>query len=94
MFPASVFPLPVLGTDGTLGPSTFRGPGFAQVDMSLSKKFAITEALSLQLRFDAYNAFNRVNLDAPVVDLASSSFGRSTSQQTPRSFQVGARIRF
>jgi hypothetical protein len=58
-----VFPLPVLGTDGNLGPGTFRGPGFAQVDLSLSKKFVFTEALSLQLRFDAYNAFNRVNLD-------------------------------
>jgi hypothetical protein len=62
--------------------------------LSLSKKFAITEALSLQLRFDAYNAFNRVNLDPPVVDLASSSFGRSLSQQTPRAYQIGARIRF
>jgi hypothetical protein len=94
MFPASVFPLPALGTDGNLGPGVFRGPGFAQVDLSLSKKFAITEALSLQLRFDAYNAFNRVNLDPPVVDLASSSFGRSLSQQTPRAYQIGARIRF
>jgi hypothetical protein len=94
MLPASAFPLPASGTIGNLGRDVFRGPGFAGIDLSLSKKFAITERVFAQLRFDAYNAMNRVNLNAPVVDLANSNFGRSTSQQTPRQFQAGVRVRF
>src|SRR5437899_1968671 len=37
IFTAADFPKPVLGTDGTLGRNTFRGPGFARVDLSMEK---------------------------------------------------------
>jgi hypothetical protein len=94
LFPASAFPSPVKGTDGNLGRNTFRGPGFAQTDLSVSKRLQLTERLSGQLRFDAFNAFNRVNLTDPVMDLNSNSFGRSTSTFTPRLYQVGLRFRF
>ena len=94
IFPASAFPAPTLGADGTLGRNTFRGPGFAQVDVSVSKRFAITEAVGLQLRLNAYNALNRVNLDNPVTDLNNNNFGRSTSQQTPRAFEAVLRLNF
>ena len=43
LFPASAFPIPAPGVDGTLGRNTFRGPGFADIDLSLGKRFAITE---------------------------------------------------
>jgi hypothetical protein len=46
------------------------------------------------LRIDAFNAFNRVNLTDPVMDLNSNSFGRSTSTFTPRLLQVGLRLMF
>jgi hypothetical protein len=94
LFPATAFPTPVRGTDGNLGRNTFRGPGFAQTDLSLSKKVQLTEKLSGQLRIDAFNALNRVNLTDPVMDLNSNSFGRSTSTFTPRLCQVGLRLMF
>ncbi|MGA2118846.1 MAG: carboxypeptidase regulatory-like domain-containing protein [Bryobacteraceae bacterium] len=94
MFPASVFPIPTLGTDGTLGRNAFRGPGFIQPDGSLSKTFALTERVSLHVKMDAYNVANRVNLLQPTMDVASSSFGISTSQQTPRTFQAYVRLMF
>jgi len=84
----------VRGTDGTLGRNTFRGPGYAQVDLSLAKSFRVTERISSQVRLDSFNAFNRVNLNNPITDLTSNSFGKSTSATTPRAFQAGVRVMF
>jgi hypothetical protein len=94
VFAIADFPTPVLGTNGNLGRDIMRGPGFAQVDMELSKQFAITERISAQFRLDALNAFNRVNLNNPVSDLNNINFGRSTSALTPRLLQAGLRVRF
>jgi hypothetical protein len=94
IFRVSDFPLPQPGTNGYLGRNTYRGPGYAQVDLSLSKAFAFTERISSQLRLDAFNAFNRVNLNNPTLDLTSNNFGRSTSSLTPRALQLGLRVMF
>jgi hypothetical protein len=94
MFPATAFPKPLPGTNGNLGRNVFRGPGFVQTDLSLAKKFKIGERFSIQIRTDAFNAFNRVNLEDPVVDLANANFGKSVSTNTPRLFQAGARVEF
>lgn len=94
MFPVSAFPIPTLGTDGNLGRNTFTGPGYAEVDMALEKQFRLSERLKLGIRGEAYNAFNHVNLSAPVLDLSSATFGQSTSTLSPRQFQVGARLSF
>ena len=45
-------------------------------------------------RVDAYNAFNRVNLNPPVTDLSNVNFGKVTGQYTARLFQGHLRIRF
>src|SRR5260370_39040504 len=80
IFPISAFPIPTKGTNGTLGRNTFRGPGFVEVDLSIAKTFHFTERLRLQLRADAFNALNRVNLNTPILDLSSTAtFGQSTS---------------
>jgi hypothetical protein len=56
-FDPTTMSIPASGL-GTCGISTERGPGLKQIDMSLSKKFRITERQSVQFRFDAINAFN------------------------------------
>ena len=94
IFRTTDFTLPAAGTNGTLGRNVFRGPGYAQVDFSLMKKFKVTERLTTQLRADAFNAFNRVNLNNPTLDLVNNNFGRSTSALTPKSIQLGLRILF
>ena len=83
LFPASMFPVPTPGTNGNLGRNVYRGPGFAETDLSLAKTFRILERVSCQIRFDAFNAFNRVNLGNPVSDLSNSNFGRSMSADPP-----------
>ena len=50
--------------------------------------------LSLTVRTDWVNAFNRCQLSAPVTDLTSPSFGRITSQRAARVIQLGVRYSF
>ena len=94
IFKASDFPIPTPGTNGNLGRDPFRGPGYIQTDASLTKRFAVTERVSLSLRIDAYNAPNRTNLLEPVGDLNSNSFGRSVDTLPAKAYQVGLRIMF
>ena len=93
-FRATDFPRPVQGTNGNLGRNTVRGPGSAQTDLQLAKTFRFTERITAKLQLDAFNAFNRVNLNNPSVDLTSNSFGRSTTARVARLFQAGLRIGF
>ncbi len=94
IFSVADFPTPERGTNGNLGRNAFRGPGFAQVDLSLSKRFRLTERASVQVRLDTFNALNRVNLANPVTDLNNVSFGQSTATLVPRLIQAGLRIEF
>ncbi|HJZ98287.1 MAG TPA: TonB-dependent receptor [Candidatus Solibacter sp.] len=94
IMPASAFGTPAPGQDGNLGRTTYRGPGFAQTDLSLAKGFSLTERLRMNFRADAFNAFNRVNLSNPSMDLSSTNFGKSTGTNTARLFQLGLRLSF
>lgn len=94
VFRASDFPTPARGTNGNLGRNVFRGPGFQETGLAVAKRFPITERLSAQLRLEAFNAWNTVNLNNPVGDLNNINFGRSTSAETPRTLQLGLRIDF
>jgi hypothetical protein len=94
VFPKSNFTIPALGTEGNERWGLFRNPGFAETDASLAKDTHITERLRLQLRFEFFNLFNRVNLGGVQANLSSSTFGRATSQLNPRWIQIGAKIMF
>jgi hypothetical protein len=94
LFAASEFPQPALGTDGNEKRNLFRGPGFANVDAALIKNNRWRERINLQLRFEFFNLFNRVNLRGVSSNLSSSSFGRSTSTYNPRNIQLGLRLEF
>ena len=94
IFLASDFPKPAPGQNGTLVRNAYRGPGYVDVSVSLSKKFDVTPKVSAEFRLDAFNATNRVNLSDPITDLSNSNFGKSTSQLNPRALQTGVRVRF
>jgi hypothetical protein len=94
VFPKSNFTVPTLGTEGNERWGQFRNPGFAETDASLAKDTRLTERLRLQLRFEFFNLFNRVNLGGVSSNLSSSTFGRATSQLNPRWIQIGAKIMF
>ena len=80
IYTVTAFAKPAPGTFGTTSRNAFRGPGFFTVDASLIKNTQLHEGVSLQLRAEMFNIFNRINLANPSLSsLTSSSFGRSTN---------------
>ncbi|MFN0168394.1 MAG: TonB-dependent receptor [Bryobacteraceae bacterium] len=91
------FTYPAAGEIGTGGRNAFRGPRYFNIDMSLVKKFTITERHSVSFRAEAYNLFNNANFDAPNANLASpATFGRisSTTVGNARILQMALRFEF
>ncbi|MFL6334342.1 MAG: carboxypeptidase regulatory-like domain-containing protein [Pyrinomonadaceae bacterium] len=81
--------------NGTLGRNVLTGPGYANVDFGLHKKFKVTEGTSLQLQANAFNIFNHPNFGLPVNNINSAQFGRSTfTVGTPRIMQLAIRFDF
>jgi hypothetical protein len=81
-----------IGTFGTLGRNTFRGPAYASVDLGLFKRIPITERITTTFRFEAFNAFNRVNLGNPSTAQNNANFMRITSAADNRILQVALRM--
>ncbi len=93
-FDTSAFALNALGTFGTAGRNSLRGPGFASLNLGLHKNFPIRESLKLQFRFEAFNALNNVNPDLPNGNRSSADFGRITNAGDPRILQFALRVAF
>jgi len=99
---AAAFSTPASQTFGNLGQNAFRAPGISQLDLGLSKYVSITERMSIRLRADAFNVFNRAQFGAPNADVSASNFGiitttisnYATGRGTPREFQLSAKIIF
>ncbi len=53
------------GTYGNLGYNTLKGPGVFQLNVALSRTFAIREGQSIQLRAEAFNLPNHLNPFTP-----------------------------
>ena len=64
-FNVSAFELQPRGRLGTLGRNTMIGPGFATLDISLTRTVPITEQHGLQFRLEVFNLFNRANFSHP-----------------------------
>ena len=65
----AAFSVPNPGTFGNLGRGALHGPGLSQLDLTLHKKFKLTERLNTEFRFEVYNLFNKANFANPVVRL-------------------------
>jgi hypothetical protein len=97
--PAAFAKIPIIAVSGasarpgTSGRDAYRYPGMWNLDSMLSKSFALTERLRLQIHGDFFNALNHTNLTGIDGSLTSSTFGKLTSA-TSRSIQLGARIEF
>jgi hypothetical protein len=73
------------------------GPGVWQSDMTLNKSFRLTERFKLEVRGEAYNVFNRLQLANPTVDFTSANFGKITQKLVAyngRELQYGLRLVF
>lgn len=92
---AGVFSQPALGTFGNEGMSALLGPGSFQLDISLSRNFAISERQHLELRGEAFNLLNHWRPANPNAALnVPSTFGTITVSGDPRIMQFALKYVF
>lgn len=82
------------GQFGNEGRNVVRGPGIANIDLSLFKNFAITESKRLQFRAECFNLANHANFALPQNDIASPEFGQILEAGPPRLFQLALKFVF
>ncbi|MGA3187624.1 MAG: TonB-dependent receptor [Bryobacteraceae bacterium] len=99
-FNPNAFILPTAGTYGNLGRGVYRGPGLADLDVSLFKNTRLTERTSLQFRAEFFNALNHANFGTPNATVfAGTAFNPSaglitTTTTTSRQIQFGLKLVF
>lgn len=93
-FNTAAFGPNAVGTFGTASKGQVYSPSEFNADMALVKDTQIRDNLNLQLRFEAFNAFNNVNFGPPQTTQSSSSFGQITTALAPRILQLAAKIQF
>jgi hypothetical protein len=71
-------------------------PGYQDWNLSLKKKFAITESANMEFTTDAYNFINHPNWSGPNLNPTSGQFGQVTGKSTtnPRTLQVGLHLTY
>jgi hypothetical protein len=74
--------------------SEARGPGFASVDLAVTKNIAFTDAVRLQFRTEFFNLFNRVNYMQPDMNFLSAGFGTISTAYEGRRVQFGLKLYF
>ena len=78
-----------VGSDGATPRNALRAGSVLELNLSVIKRFKITEAQNLMFRMDVFNFTDRANFGIPVRFLEDPSFGRATDTVTP-----GRRIQF
>ncbi len=81
---------------GTLGRNTLMGPGFANVDVSLSKGWRLPffgEAGRIEYRFEAFNLLNATHMGNPITGQTNPNFGKIISTDgIPRILQMALKV--
>ena len=82
--------------------NSFDGPGYLDLDATVSKAFGfnpgrfVGEHASIEIRADAFNLFNNVNLDSTKIDTTytNQTFGQSSAALSGRTVNLQARFSF
>ncbi len=82
------------GAFGNAGVFSLVGPRYFNVDLGISRSFAVREKHRLEVRFEAFNSANHVNFSAPVASVQNARFGQIISAGEPRILQVAMKYRF
>ena len=100
-FDTTVFAAPAANTFGNIGRNAFNGPGFANVDLSLFRRFVLTERFKLEFRAESYNFTNTPQYPNPDGGFGNATFGQitnagigSSADGGSRNIQLGLRLLF
>lgn len=93
-FDTTAFQQPSGPALGNMGKNVYSGPGSVTFDGTLMRSFPVYEQTVLQLRVDAFNAFNHPTFNNPNTDLTNSAFGYVTGAGAARALQLAAVLTF
>ena len=93
-FNPSAFARPAMYQFGNSAPGSIIGPGLHVLDWSFMKNFKFAEQRYVQFRWEMFNAFNHVNLGAPITTLFQTNTGQILSSGDARQMQVGLKVVF
>jgi|GEM_PF-2111117 len=93
-FNRNQFAAPGVNGREPLGRNVLSAPGYGSVDLSLRKRFSLTDEHRIEVRADVFNIENRVNFAAPVTDFVSTDFGRAIDATSPRTVRLALRYLF
>jgi hypothetical protein len=94
-FNTAAFAQPAIGNDGTASRSIVVGPGYRNVDLGVFRDIGLPGRTVLQIRVEATNVLNIVNLQNPGLGLnAPATFGKIRTARDMRRIQLGARVSF
>jgi len=89
-------------TFGSAGRNDMRRPGSYNANLSLFRRFRVTERWQAELRLEAFNALNHPNFDLFFItnsytnnaNFTSPTFGQITHASDPRLMQIALKLRF
>jgi carboxypeptidase family protein/TonB-dependent receptor-like protein len=86
---------PAPGTFGNFPINSLDGPSYFNFDLSVTKRFRITETVRFELKGTAINILNHPNFVYGTLNFDSTSFGRVTSTRgVSRQMNIIAQLRF
>lgn len=93
-FNTAAFKAPAAWTYGNSGKWVIRGPGSIDLSAFALKNVRVAERVNLQLRLEAFNALNHMNLAGFNTQVGNSAFGAINDVGSPRYLQIGAKLMF
>jgi len=101
-FNPAAFIQPLAGTYGNVGRNILQGAGLATTDLSLAKKFHLSERVDLQFRGEFFNVFNHANFNTPNPVVYTAATGGpsptagviTSTATTSRQIQFGLKVLF
>ncbi len=92
----AAFSLPAPGTFGNLARNALKGPHLTQLDLTLDKKFRVTERANVEFRAEIYNIMNHPNFAVPASRLGAglpagtANLGAANTLQPGQAFNSAA----
>jgi hypothetical protein len=91
-FDTGCFAKPAANHFGNSAPNIITGPGMNNWDIGAGKRVALHDSMNLQIRADAFNAFNHTQFLNPDSNMADTNFGKITTTGPSREFQIAMKL--
>ena len=93
-FDTTAFVAPPQYTFGNSGTGILTGPGTFNVNLTLERHIPIRDLFDIDLRGEAFNAFNRANFNDPNSTIGNANAGTISGTADPRVMQVALKLSF